>query len=146
MAIKTPTVHIDWKGDDDRRSVFLANGDSELLKLSCVSPNHFRLEESSLLLDANYHDVIRASVREDGSLEFHEITSRSELLTSSWVLSKDLAESAELSTLLEFVTSVGGAWERVLGGLLLIHLPPESADVFSNGMKHFPSKATHSPT
>ena len=93
-----------------------------------ISSDHFRLEQNSLLLEAAYHDVIRASPREDGSLQFHEISAKSKLLTYSWILSQAVIDSPEFREFLEFVGGLGGAWERILGGMIFVHVPPEGAN------------------
>ena len=123
-----PTMHIQYNGEDQRTLVLYANGDSELLFLTSVGPGLFRLEESSLLGEGYYHDTIRASVRDDRSLQFHEILSRSGLHTEEWILSKDLIESSEFPVILDWIINVDGNWERAFGGLLLVHVPPYLAD------------------
>ena len=40
------------------------------------------------------------------------------------VLPQTLIESPALSPLLDKVMAVGGHWERIYGGILLLHLPP----------------------
>ena len=48
--------------------------------------------------------------------------------TVSWILSKVQIESPVLSALLDTVISVGGFWERIFGGVLMVHLPPAELD------------------
>jgi hypothetical protein len=123
-----PTVHIIADGDEPRNRIVYANGDSESLLLTSVGPGLFRFEESSLLGEAHYHDIIRASLKVDGSLEFEGVALPSGLHTEEWLLSKALIESAEFRSVLNWVTSVGGNWEQAFGGLLLLHVPPHLAD------------------
>ena len=103
---ETPNVPIRYDGNEERTLVF-ADGDSELLLLSAVGPDLFRLEESSLLGECRYHDTIRASRRDDNSLQFQEIVKPSELQTEEWMLSKDLMDSSEFRLFLDWVVSVG---------------------------------------
>ena len=130
-------MHIEREGNAQRRTLVFPDGVSELLMVSPIDSDHFRLEESAIAIlgEAYYHDVIRASVRGDGALEFHGITERSGLLTQDWILSKDIIESPGLRLILDYLMSIGGNWERVLGGLLLVHVPPDFADTIDERMK-----------
>ena len=139
---ETPTVHIRYNGDEVRTLVFYADGDSELLLLSAVGPDLFRLEESSLLGEGRYHDTIRACRREDSSLQFQEIITPSGLHTEEWILSKDLMESSKFRLFLDWVMSVGGNWEQAFGGLLLVHVPPHFAEMAHSRMASLPSKSS----
>jgi hypothetical protein len=129
-------MHIEREGNAQRRTLVFPDGVTELLMVSPIDSDHFRLEESAIssiffTLDfgeAYYHDVIRASVRGDGALEFHGITERSGLLTQCRILSKDIIESPGLRLILDYLMSIGGNWERAFGGLLLVHVPPDFAD------------------
>jgi hypothetical protein len=135
--IDTPTVHFKYNGADKRTLILYENGDSESLLLSPVGPDLFRLEESSLLGHGNYHDVIRASANGAGSFQFREVAARSGFQTESWILSKDLIESDEFSSILDWVISVGGNWERAFGGLILVHVPHHLADAVRNRVNPF---------
>ena len=95
-----PTIHLEFTGNDRRRKVRYADGDSEELSLEPIGPGLFLLEESSLLGHAQYHDTIRGTLTEDGSLSFHEVVKPSGLSTHTWILSKSLIESDELRAIL----------------------------------------------
>ena len=64
-----------------------------------------------------------------------EIVSRSGLRTQVWAVSKKAIESGEFRELLDYVLSTGGSWERVFGGLLLLHVPPRLARKIDLRMK-----------
>ena len=130
-----PTIHLKYEGNGQGRNVIFPNGDSESLRVSSISSDLFRLEDSSLLGHACYHDVIRASVRDDGALEMHQIVSPSGLKTQIWVLSLKVLESDDCRELLDYVLSVGGHWERAFGGLLLLHMPPHLAKTIDSRLK-----------
>jgi hypothetical protein len=66
--------------------VVYENGDSEQLLLTNMGPDLYRLEESSLLFDAVYGDIIRVKMMADGALLFVEIAERSNLTTQRWIL------------------------------------------------------------
>ncbi|PYV21447.1 MAG: hypothetical protein DMG24_19465, partial [Acidobacteria bacterium] len=75
-----------------------------------------------------YHDIIEAEPQTDGTLRFLRVRTRSGLKTVCWVLSRTAAESPALFPLLDKVIAVGGYWERIFGGVLLLHLPPAEHD------------------
>lgn len=137
-----PIVHITADGEEPRSRIVYANGDSELLLLTSAGPGLFRLEESSLLGEARYDDIIRASPKADGSLEFGGVASPSGLHTEEWLLSRTLIESAEFDSVLKWVTSVGGNWEQAFGGLLILHVPPHLAETARDRINFLIPKST----
>lgn len=102
--------------------------DEETLLVTPMGSNRYRMEESSALGEVSYHDVIEAEPHTDGTLRFLRVLTPSGLTTVSWILSQNLIESPALSVLLEKVMAVGGNWERMFGGVLLLHLPPAEDD------------------
>lgn len=121
------TVHVEYSGSDERTRIWFDNGDSEELLVTVVGCDLYRVEETSLFGDANYGDVIRASRRSDGGLLLLGIESRSDLVTQSWILSKDVLDSPECDLLLKDIMADGGNWERAFGGVLLVHTSASSA-------------------
>ncbi|HEY4357242.1 MAG TPA: hypothetical protein VGN16_15945 [Acidobacteriaceae bacterium] len=105
---------------------------SENLLLTKLSPGILRLEESSLSgeFELYYHDVIEARVEPGLPLRFLRVVSKSGLVTKTFFLSKQLAESAAVNTLLARIMAVGGNWERAFGGLFILHFPPDEAASF----------------
>lgn len=126
----TPTLHIRHEGDGRTRIMF-ENGDSEDLIVTSLTSNLYRLEESSFVGEMRYLDVIRAIPLEGGSLLFKEVVTPSTLATQSWVVSKEIVESPELSKVLDRVMAIGGNWEQAFGGVLIIHLPKELMDMIA---------------
>jgi len=57
------------------------DGSSEGLLVSPVGPNLYRLEESSLLGEAVFGDVIEAESTQDGSLQFKRVATPSDMTT-----------------------------------------------------------------
>jgi hypothetical protein len=86
------------------------------------------MEESSVLGKVSYHDVIEAEPHAYGTVRFLRVLTPSGLTTVSWTLSQTLIESPAMSVLLENVMAVGGNWERIFGGVLLLYLPPAELD------------------
>jgi hypothetical protein len=91
------------------------NGDSETLLVTPMGQNLYRLEESSALGEASYHDVIEGELQADGTVRFIRIYASSGLKTVSWVLSQSLIECPDMTILLGKVMAAGGNWERIFG-------------------------------
>ena len=100
----------------------------ETLLVTLVGENLYRVEKSSVCGEVSYHDVIETEPQGDGGVRFLRVVAPSELKTTSWVISQALAESPSLSTVLDRVMAVGGNWERMFDGCLIVHLPPADND------------------
>ncbi|MCX6602326.1 MAG: DUF4265 domain-containing protein [Acidobacteria bacterium] len=96
---------------------------SEGLLVSPVGPNLYRLEESSLLGEAVFGDVIEAEPTQEGGLLFKRVAVPSGMTTVNCILTFEQMQAPGLQPLLDRIMSVGGNWERALDGLLMIHLP-----------------------
>ncbi len=118
-------------------------GDSETLLVTPLGRDLYRLEESSVFGEVSYHDVIETQPNTDGTLRFRRLVTPSGLITVSWILAKTLIESPALSPLLGEVIAVGGNWERLLGGCLILHLPHAEHDRLS---QEFNDLFSHLPT
>jgi hypothetical protein len=64
------------------------DGDSETLLVTPLGPNLYRIEESSVLGEVSYHDVIEADLQTDGTVRFLRVVTPSGLTTVSWILRK----------------------------------------------------------
>jgi hypothetical protein len=125
--------------------ITLGDGDTEELLVTPVGPNLYRLEESSLLGEVQYHDVIEAETLSDGGLRLVRVATPSGLKTASWVLPENVFESPVLKGLLDRVMAVGGNWERTFGGVLTLHLPPVEEASIVHGVKAFLSTLPGQP-
>lgn len=105
--------------------------------LTAVAPQTYRAEESSILGEFSYGDLIEGELLSDGSLRLLEIVARSGLKTNEWILTKDMIESEGFRLILESVIELGGMWEQVLGGVLLVHLPPDVADAVEKRINRY---------
>jgi hypothetical protein len=127
----------------DEVKLSFQEGDNETLLVTPISRDLYRLEETSVFGEISYHDVIEAEPNTDGTLRFRRLVTPSGLITVSWILAKTLIESPALSLLLGKVIAVGGNWERLLGGCLILHLPPAEHDrlsrEFNNLFSHWPT-------
>src|SRR5258708_7094653 len=127
----SPTIHLECSDDEKRTHIRFGNGDSEFLVVTALGNDLYRLEQSSLLGEAYYRDVISTSRLDDGDLLFLGIEKPSGLVVQSWVLSLEVIDSIEVRAILEDVVAVGGNWEQVFGGVLIIHTPAAHAEDFS---------------
>jgi hypothetical protein len=117
------------RGEEPREiQVSFQNGDSETLFVTPMGQNLYRMEESSALGEASYHDVIEGELQADGTVRFIRICTPSGLKTVSWILLQSLVESPGMTALLDKVMAAGGNWERIFGGVLIVHLPPAEYD------------------
>ena len=123
-----PTVHVEYPGDLQGTKVTYLNGDTEELLVTPVAADLFLLEESSLLGHVSYHDIIRATIGNDGSLNLVEVVKPSALVTHTWILPSNVVESVGFRSILSDVLKVGGHWEQAFGGVVLVHLPPQEAE------------------
>ncbi len=105
------------------REISYPDGSSEGLLVSSVAPNLYRLEESSLLGEAVFGDVIEAESMQEGRLQFKRVAAPSDMTTMTCVLTPEQMQAPGLQPLLDHIMSLGGNWERAFDGLLLIHLP-----------------------
>ena len=95
--------------------------------VTSMGPGVYRLEESPLCSEvASFGDVIEAEQDDVGRLRFRRVVSRAELRTYRWLLPKRIVESEEFRVFCDTVIQAGGMWERVLGGVVMVHLPPSS--------------------
>jgi hypothetical protein len=99
------------------------DGSSEGLLVTSVGHNLYRLEESSLLGEAVFGDVIEAEQTQEGGLRFKRVAAPSDLITVNCVLTHEQMRAPGLQPLLDRIMTLGGNWERALDGLLMVHLP-----------------------
>jgi len=105
-------------------AVHFADGSTEQLSLTLLGSGSYRAEESSLVDDSiNLGDVIA----NEGGIRFLSVSQKSSYTTLRWTISKSAAESEGLPRFLKQVAEVGGLWEQVMGGLLILHIPQSSA-------------------
>ena len=102
---------------------FPESGTQETLLVTAVGQNVYRLEESSFCGDVFYRDIIEIAHQSDGTNLFKRMISRSGFKVTQWVLGREIAESEALTALLARIMALGGNWERLFKGILIVHLP-----------------------
>jgi len=116
---------------------------SERLAVTPMGPNLYRMEQSSLWGGVSCYDVIETEPQSEGTVRFLRVLIPSGLKTVSWLLSRTEAESPALSALLDKVIDVGGHWERIFGGVLVLHLPPAEDDQIIDELNSFLNQPPH---
>ncbi len=93
-----------------------------------MEPGVYRLEASPVFSKvASFGDIIKAEKDDAGRLHFQCTISKAELSTYRCFLSQQVVESEEFKVFCDNVMQVGGMWERALGGIVIVHVPPDSS-------------------
>lgn len=87
----------------------------------------YRLEGSSAFGEVYLGDSIEVEPAGDDTFRLVRVVERSGYQVRSVGVSRAAAESDELARLCAMVEAEGGAWERMMGGILIFHLPPGAA-------------------
>jgi hypothetical protein len=96
----------------------------ELLHMTPLGDNRFRLEVTSICGHLRYGDTIEVSPPlVDGAVAYRRIIRRSGLRTKCFVLSKKLVESPGIRNFANRIEVLGGHCEGVAGGVLIVHVP-----------------------
>jgi hypothetical protein len=100
------------------------DGGRELLYMTPVSENRYRLEVTSICGHLRYGDTIEVGAPlADGSVAYRRIVKRSGLKTQCFILSLGLLESPGICSFWERIQSLGGQCEGIAGGVFVVHLP-----------------------
>jgi hypothetical protein len=90
-----------------------------------VDENLYRLEAVPFLVEgAGYRDVVEAEPAGERKLRARRVVERSGRRTSDFILPPWKIDGEWGQALLRRLGELGGHWERVLGGLLLVCIPP----------------------
>lgn len=68
-------------------------------------------------------DVVEAREIGSGKVQFVRVVERARMRRFAWFVSQALIDSPGLDRVLSKVMGLGGYWERVFGGLLIVYLP-----------------------
>ena len=68
-------------------------------------------------------DVIEAEELANGQLRFIRVVERAALERYQFLIDKEFAGSSQLADILSHVTAIGGRWEWVFGGVLIVFVP-----------------------
>jgi hypothetical protein len=96
----------------------------ELLYMTALGNNQYRLEVTSIGGHLRYGDTIEVGPPlNDGAVPYRRIIKRAGLRTQCFVLSKKLMESPGMQNFAKRIEALGGHWEGIAGGVLVVHLP-----------------------
>lgn len=108
------------------------DADCEGVCVEPVGPQLFRLHDTPII--ANWEedrvwawDVIEVELLADGTHALVRVVERSPMHHFDFMIPRAFYESPDYARFGDAVVAAGGRWEGVLGGLLLVHLPPDSA-------------------
>jgi hypothetical protein len=117
---------------DDVKTIRLAfdgNGlEYESVEVTEVAPGRYCLHETPVLADPPVYlgDLIEAPPDAGGICQFQRVVERSGFLVSSFLIAREIAESREIIELAEKIEGLGGQTERIFGGFIILHLPPDA--------------------
>jgi hypothetical protein len=103
-------------------------GTFEELPLSELAESLVRVDGIPLLLQGvKYKDVLRVKRVEEGWFELVAVAEKSRWVSFNVVLSRADVEGPILKQFTSRLSGLGCQWDRVMGGLLLVAVPPELA-------------------
>ena len=105
--------------------------------LTRVGENRYRFEVdplSCLYVDSEreltrlpqYQDEFEAETISENRIRFKKVLKRAPLKRYSWVIWKEIAESTKLEEFFVKISSEGGYWERIFGGIMTVYMPKDS--------------------
>lgn len=99
---------------------------SELMTLTPLGSNQFRVECSPAFFERpTIFDVIEAHKLPNRNLKFRRIVKRSGLKQHRYLLPKAASDSQEFAQFVRWLESLGGVWQIVFGGWLILDVPSE---------------------
>ena len=111
------------------RLVFDEDGlEWESAEVTEVAPGRYRLHGTPVLVDPPVYlgDLIAAPPDAGGVCHFQRVVERSGFSVSSFLIAREVAESHEIIELAEKIEGLGGQTERIFGGFIIVHLPPDA--------------------
>ena len=121
-------LSIEFAGENETSVEFPEEQVTVTLELTQVGPRLFRIGSVPVMIEAaSFGDVIEADSNTAGGLRFVRVAERGGWRTYDFVLPSELIESERVVTILDRVLSLGGRWELVFGGVLLLCLPPATS-------------------
>jgi hypothetical protein len=107
---------------------FPEEGTGEGVTVTRLGKDRYRIE-SPILMSENVTvgDIIEAIEVKNGELEYRRVLEESRWNVFEFAIEESLIETDGLKRILEQVNSVGGHWDRLFGGVLVICLPPDAA-------------------
>ena len=110
---------------EDPLIVFPAESITVSRPITRLGGSLYRLDRVPLGVEAAaYLDVIEAEPGEDGRLRFIRVVEPSGWRTHELVVQQHMIEGERADSLLQEVKRLGGHWEIVFGGMLIVCLPP----------------------
>src|SRR5438093_583616 len=105
------------------------DGDSETVCVTRLAADCYRLDETPIFNEEEpvyFGDVLELEPQADGTHRFKRVVEHAPLHHYNWMVPEFFVESPQYGEFCNAVRKAGGAWERVMGGLLLVHVPLNS--------------------
>lgn len=98
---------------------------AQTMSLVPLGDDLYRINNSGLLSDLSYFDIIEASRESDDTLVFQRVVEKSKWRQFEYVLSERLVDPKNgLDVIINKIMKLGGNWENFFGGVVMIYLPP----------------------
>jgi hypothetical protein len=99
----------------------------ESTQVTALGPDQYRLEATPVFSEAAaFGDIIEATKDAKEQLLFHRLVEKGHFRSYSYLLSLRVVESPEFTALCDEVLHLGGMWEQVFGGWVVLHVPETS--------------------
>lgn len=99
----------------------------EMVDATPLGNNLYQVMISPLLSEfVSYGDVVEATLDLRGKLVARQVVSRGSFRGWEFAIPRAFVDSPELNAFCDAVMKTGGNWERIFGGLLIIHVPTDS--------------------
>jgi len=107
--------------------ILFEDGVCEEVDVTELSPGVVRLDETPLASSSELHfgDVIELEQVDQSIWKYVRLSKRADHESASILLSRDVANSMELESVLADITRHGVHWERAFGSILFLHGPAE---------------------
>lgn len=118
---------IQLEGGDDWSVEFPEDNITMSLDLEPVGPTLYRIVTVPLMIESpRFGDVIEVEQKGDRELRFLRVVEQGDWRIFDFLISEEMAGSERVKRVCEKVILLGGHYERVFGGILLLCLPPAS--------------------
>ena len=100
---------------------------SATIVVSDLGSNRFRIDDPLIAVTCSalrYHDVIKTKQDADGRLVIQRRVEKGGFHTYDYILSEGWRDRQAVQRVLVKVRQLGGKWEGVFGGVLIVCLPP----------------------
>ena len=125
-----PMAPVTYTHSDGRSGWMISFPDApepEEILITHLRGDRFRLDTTPAFSEfASFGDIVELTIVGDRHLICHRVVQKSGLRTIRVLESKGFVSSAAWVRLCERIAELGGHWEQVFGGYLMLHVPVDS--------------------